>query len=46
MVEWFDGQTAGMLKARRPAAEILQEMVGEAAEALDSRLRKRITVSG
>ena len=28
------GQTAGMLKLKRPAAEILDEMVGEAAEIL------------
>lgn len=40
------GQTAGMLKARRPAAEILEEMVAEAAEALDAGLRNRVTVSG
>jgi nitronate monooxygenase len=39
------GQTAGMLKTKRPAAEILEEMVGEAAEILGSGLAKRITAS-
>ena len=39
------GQALGMLKQRRPAAEILNEMVGEAAEILGSRLSKRITVA-
>ena len=39
------GQTAGMLTKRRPAAEILAEMVDEAAELLGSGLRKRITTS-
>ncbi|MEE3330271.1 MAG: nitronate monooxygenase [Myxococcota bacterium] len=39
------GQTAGMLSERRPAAEILAEMVGEATEILGSRLRERITLS-
>jgi NAD(P)H-dependent flavin oxidoreductase YrpB (nitropropane dioxygenase family) len=39
------GQTSGMLKARRPAAEILEEMVAEAAEILASELPSRITAS-
>ncbi|MGH0029236.1 MAG: NAD(P)H-dependent flavin oxidoreductase [Myxococcota bacterium] len=39
------GQTAGMLTKKRPAAEILAEMVGEAAEILASRLRSAVTVS-
>jgi len=39
------GQTAGMLKEKRPAAEILEEMVGEAAEILGSSLRKRVTAA-
>ena len=39
------GQTAGMLKAQRPAKEILDEMVDEAAEVLSSLLTKRVTVS-
>lgn len=39
------GQTSGMLKARRPAADILAEMVDEAAETLDARLKQRVTVS-
>jgi NAD(P)H-dependent flavin oxidoreductase YrpB (nitropropane dioxygenase family) len=39
------GQTSGMLQKRRPAAEILHEMVGEAAEILASRLRKSVSVS-
>jgi len=39
------GQTSGMLKKRRPAAEILHEMVGEAAEILSSRLRKSVSAS-
>jgi NAD(P)H-dependent flavin oxidoreductase YrpB (nitropropane dioxygenase family) len=36
------GQTSGMLSKKRPAAEILEEMVGEAAEILASGLRQRI----
>ena len=36
------GQTAGMLTRKRPAAEILEEMVAEAAEILASGLGKRI----
>jgi NAD(P)H-dependent flavin oxidoreductase YrpB (nitropropane dioxygenase family) len=39
------GQTSGMLQKRRPAAEILHEMVGEAAEILALRLRKSVSVS-
>lgn len=39
------GQTSGMLNERRPAAEILEEMVAEAAEALDTQLKSRITVA-
>jgi NAD(P)H-dependent flavin oxidoreductase YrpB (nitropropane dioxygenase family) len=39
------GQTAGMLEKRRPAAEILDEMVAEAAETLSTRLSERVTVS-
>ena len=39
------GQTSGMLKTRRPAAEILNEMVSEAAEILAIELTKRVTVS-
>jgi len=39
------GQTSGMLKARRPAAEILEEMVAEAAEILASELPSRVTAS-
>ena len=39
------GQTSGMLNARRPAAEILEEMVAEAAEALDTQLKSRIQVA-
>ena len=33
------------LKERRPAAEILEEMVEEAAETLDTQLKKRVQVS-
>ena len=36
------GQTVGMLKQKRPASEILDEMVAEAAEILGSSLSKRI----
>ena len=39
------GQTAGMLTKKRPAADILAEMVGEAAEILASGLGKRIQAS-
>jgi len=39
------GQTAGMLKQRRPAAEIVEEMVGEAAAILGVSLKQRIKVS-
>jgi nitronate monooxygenase len=38
------GQTAGMLREKRPAAEILEEMVAEAAEILGSRLHQRVVV--
>lgn len=36
------GQTSGMLTKKRPAAEILEEMVAEAAEILASGLGKRV----
>lgn len=36
------GQATGMLTRRRPAAEILQEMAGEAAEILGSKLAQRV----
>jgi NAD(P)H-dependent flavin oxidoreductase YrpB (nitropropane dioxygenase family) len=36
------GQTSGMLTEKRPAAEILEEMVAEAAEILASGLGKRV----
>ena len=39
------GQTSGMLKERRPAAEILGDMVEEAALILGSGLSQRITTS-
>jgi NAD(P)H-dependent flavin oxidoreductase YrpB (nitropropane dioxygenase family) len=39
------GQTSGMLKERRPAAEILSDMVEEAALILGSGLSERITAS-
>ena len=39
------GQTAGMLTKRRPAAEILEEMVDEAAAILGTGLDKRITTA-
>lgn len=39
------GQTVGMLKEQRPAAEILAEMATEAAEILGSGLAKRVTAS-
>jgi nitronate monooxygenase len=39
------GQTAGMLTQRRPAAEILHDMVAEAAEILGSSLARRVRAS-
>jgi NAD(P)H-dependent flavin oxidoreductase YrpB (nitropropane dioxygenase family) len=39
------GQTAGLITKQRPAAEILAEMVAEAAEVLGSQLAKRVQVS-
>jgi NAD(P)H-dependent flavin oxidoreductase YrpB (nitropropane dioxygenase family) len=39
------GQTAGMLKEKRPASVILEEMVGEASEILGSDLAQRVTAS-
>jgi len=39
------GQTAGMLRAKRPAKEILEEMVAEAAEALSSGLARRVVAA-
>ena len=39
------GQTAGMLTKKRPAAEILDEMVGEAAEILAKGLGSRVQAS-
>jgi NAD(P)H-dependent flavin oxidoreductase YrpB (nitropropane dioxygenase family) len=39
------GQTAGMVKQKRPAAEIVADMVAEAAEILGSGLAKRVTAS-
>jgi NAD(P)H-dependent flavin oxidoreductase YrpB (nitropropane dioxygenase family) len=39
------GQTAGMITKQRPAAEILAEMVAEAADVLANQLRKRIQVA-
>jgi hypothetical protein len=39
------GQTAGMLKKQRPASEILEEMVAEAAEILARGLGQRIEAS-
>jgi len=39
------GQTAGMLTRKRPAAEILQEMVAEAAEILGAGLARRVRAS-
>jgi NAD(P)H-dependent flavin oxidoreductase YrpB (nitropropane dioxygenase family) len=40
------GQASGMLTKQRPAAEILAELVAEAAELLGSGLAKRIRTSG
>ena len=39
------GQTAGMLKAKRPAREILEEMVAEAAQILGKGLARRVQAS-
>jgi len=39
------GQTAGMLHEKRPAGEILREMVDEAAEILGAGLARRVQVS-
>jgi NAD(P)H-dependent flavin oxidoreductase YrpB (nitropropane dioxygenase family) len=39
------GQTSGMLKQSRPASEILEEMVGEAAEVLAKGLPSRVEAS-
>lgn len=39
------GQTSGMLHSRRPAAEILEEMVTEAAEILARGLPARVTAA-
>jgi hypothetical protein len=39
------GQTSGMLTKKRPAAEILEEMVAEAAEMLSSGLARRVRAS-
>jgi NAD(P)H-dependent flavin oxidoreductase YrpB (nitropropane dioxygenase family) len=39
------GQAAGLLTNQRPAADILAEMVAEAAELLTSGLAKRVRVS-
>ena len=39
------GQTAGMLTKQRPAAEILAEMVAEAAEILGASLARRVRAS-
>jgi nitronate monooxygenase len=39
------GQTSGMLKHKRPAREILEELVAEAAETLATSLPRRVTVS-
>jgi NAD(P)H-dependent flavin oxidoreductase YrpB (nitropropane dioxygenase family) len=39
------GQTSGMLKKLRPASEILEEMVAEAAEILGNQLSQRVTAA-
>jgi NAD(P)H-dependent flavin oxidoreductase YrpB (nitropropane dioxygenase family) len=39
------GQTVGLITKQRPAAEILEEMVSEAAEVLGSQLAKRVQVA-
>ena len=39
------GQTAGMLNEKRPAAEILEEMVAEVAETLATGLGQRVVAA-
>jgi hypothetical protein len=39
------GQTSGMLKKRRPAKEILEEMVADAAQILGKDLGQRVRAS-
>jgi NAD(P)H-dependent flavin oxidoreductase YrpB (nitropropane dioxygenase family) len=39
------GQTAGMLTKKRPAKEIFQEIVAEAADVLGSQLSKRVSAA-
>ena len=39
------GQTSGMLTERRPARDILEEMVAEAAEILGNQLSQRVTAA-
>lgn len=39
------GQTSGMLKEKRPAKEILEEMVADAAEIFANRLGNRVSAS-
>ena len=39
------GQASGLLREQRPAADILAEMVAEAAELLSTDLAKRVRVS-
>ncbi len=39
------GQTSGMLTKKRPAAEILEEMVGDAAEIFAEQLSRRVTAA-
>ena len=39
------GQTAGLITKQRPAAEILEEMVREAADVLGSQLAQRVRVA-
>ncbi len=39
------GQASGMLKKKRPAAEILEEMVAEAAEIFAHQLSQRVTAA-
>lgn len=39
------GQASGMLKEKRPAGEILEEMVGEAAEIFAHQLSQRVTAA-
>jgi hypothetical protein len=38
------GQTAGMLREKRPAAAILEEMVSEAADILGFRIQQSVSV--